>query len=153
MATDIVSFLARWALLHELADDAWKAAVARGRAGSYAAASTTAPHYAVAPDGVAATPSGATAATAGRPEAGGGQAEGRDAFVDGLAALIADEKDALREILARGEAAAERDESGSGAVLEEMRFELAEMRGRLEGLEAAVDALVRRLTADTEAGL
>ncbi len=64
MSDDLLSFLARWALLHELADDAWRGAVIRGGAAE----------------------AGAT---------GGG----RDAFLDGLAALVAKEKDALRERL------------------------------------------------------
>jgi hypothetical protein len=108
--TDIVRLLATWALLHDTADDAWKAAVARGRA---------------------VTP---------------GEMQEGDAFTDGLAAIVADEKERLRARLAGG---AERTDAMPSAgdvkeALEALRFEVAELRGRIESLQATVDALAAR---------
>jgi hypothetical protein len=108
MGGDFLSFLARWALLHELADEGWKAAVARG---------------------------------SGMEERE--MRSGPDALVDGLAALVAEEKDRLKDRLAAGaEDVGPRSESGS--ALEELRYELAEIRARLETLQASVDALLVR---------
>ncbi len=106
---DLIRLLASWALVHESADEAWKAAVARGEA-----------HEPGAPNG------------------------GPDAFVDGLAAMVAAEKERLKEELARDgrqEAAAASDLS---EALHALRFELAELRGRVETLQASIDALAGR---------
>lgn len=112
MSDDLLAFLARWALLHEFADDAWRGAVARGREG-------------------------------GAP----GMQGGSDAFLDGVAALVAEEKDALRARLTdRPESADE--PAGTKTALEEIRFELGEIRGRLESLETAIGALDSRLRAE-----
>jgi phage shock protein A len=107
---DVVRLLAAWALLHDSADDAWTAAVRRGR------------------------------------ELAPGQMEGgADAFADGLAALVAEEKDRLRERLATGETGVGEARSGDLAeTLEALRFEVAELRGRIESLQASVDALSAR---------
>ena len=108
--TDIVRLLATWALLHDTADDAWKAAVARGRA---------------------VTP---------------GEMHEGDAFTDGLAALVADEKERLRARLA-GDAEGATGRAAPGDVaeaLEALRFEVAELRGRIESLQTTVDSLVAR---------
>lgn len=113
MSDDLLSFLARWALLHELADDAWRGAVIRGGAAE-------------------------TGATRG----------GRDTFLDGLAALVATEKEALRERLLESGGSGVDHEAGLREVLEEVRYELGEIRGRLESLETAVDGLKRRLEVD-----
>ena len=108
--TDFVRFLAAWALLHESADEGWKAAIARGRAQSP------------------------------------GDAEGGpDAFVDGLAALVESEKERLKQALAQrdDEGEAMRDDDATLAKqVDAMRFELAELRGRIESLQASIDALV-----------
>jgi len=108
--TDFVRFLAAWALLHESADEGWKAAIARGRAQ---------------------TP---------------GDAEGGpDAFVDGLAALVESEKERLKQELAQradtGHASGS-DANALAAQVDAVRFELAELRGRIESLQASIDALV-----------
>lgn len=108
--TDFVRFLAAWALLHESADEGWKAAIDRGRA-----------------------------------QSPGDSERGPDAFVDGLAALVETEKERLKTELAKAA-----DEDGAGrsastataAHLDAMRFELAELRGRIESLQASIDALV-----------
>ena len=101
MADDFLRPLAMWALAHEMADDAWKGAVARG------------------------------------------SEDGADAM-DALAALVSAEKDRLREALESG------GPSGwpHGAppeALEELRFEVGEVRGRLEAIETALDSISRRL--------
>jgi phage shock protein A len=108
--TDVVRLLAAWALLHDSADDAWNAAVRRGR------------------------------------ELAPGEMEGgADAFADGLAALVAEEKDRLQQRLATGEPAAEEAPAGDlAATLEALRFEVAELRGRIESLQASIDALRAR---------
>ena len=108
--TDFVRFLAAWALLHESADEGWKAAIARGRAQ---------------------TP---------------GDAEGGpDAFVDGLAALVESEKERLKQELGRradAGPASGGDHAALAAQVDALRFELAELRGRIESLQASIDALV-----------
>lgn len=108
--TDFVRFLAAWALLHESADEGWKAAIARGKAQSP------------------------------------GDAEGGpDAFVDGLAALVEAEKERLKQELAQpgdSEIALRKDDAALAAHVDAMRFELAELRGRIESLQASIDALV-----------
>ena len=111
---DFVRFLAAWALLHDSADEAWRAAVARGeRLG---------------------------------PSAQGGP----DAFADALAALVDEEKERLRGELAASEGGGERREhvdSGLGARLDALTFEVAELRGHIESLQASVDAVAARLGA------
>jgi hypothetical protein len=104
---DLVRMLATWALVHEVADEGWKAAVERGR----------------------------------RLESGDLD-NGPEALVDGLAALVAEEKERLKQEMGSSEG---RDASpGIGALaetLDEVKFELAELRGRLESLQASVDAI------------
>lgn len=108
MSDDFVRFLAAWALVHETADEGWKAAVERGEA-----------------------------------QEGGTMASGPDAFVDGLSAMIAEQKERLKAELASGE----RDKDpGSradvAASLDELRFEVGDLRGRIETLQASIDALL-----------
>lgn len=67
-----------------------------------------------------------------------------DAFVDGLTAMIAEEKERLKAELTSGALGAGREAASTDVVaghLEELRFEVAELRGRIEGLQASVDAL------------
>ena len=110
---DVLRFLAAWALVHESADEGWRAAVVRGAG--------------LAP---------------------GDLERGPDAFVDGLAALVDAEKERLKRELADDGAGAattggarDRSDADLAAVLEAMRFELAELRGRIESLQTSVDAL------------
>ncbi len=102
-------FLAAWALVHETADEGWKAAVERGE--------TQAP---------------------------GTMSEGPDAFVDGLSAMIAEEKERLKASLASGEVEAPGSMASVSEHLDELRFEISELRGRIESLQASLDALARR---------
>jgi hypothetical protein len=102
-------FMAAWALVHETADEGWKAAVERG--------SSAEP---------------------------GEMAGGPEAFVDGLSAMIAEEKERLKAELAAGEVKKAGSMADLVGVLEELRFEVAELRGRIESMQSSVDALEPR---------
>lgn len=87
-------------------------------------------------------------AAVARGEQGGaeGMTGGPDAFVDGLAAMVAEEKEKLKrdlEARARGEQVA--IEAVPDPVLEEVRFEVAELRGRLDSIEALLQTVLRKL--------
>jgi hypothetical protein len=105
---EFMRFMAAWALVHETADEGWKAAVERG----------------------------------------GGQAVGEmepgpEAFVDGLSAMIAEEKERLKAELASGQIAAPGSQADLRSVLDELRFEISELRGRMESMQATLDAVAR----------
>jgi hypothetical protein len=70
---------------------------------------------------------------------------GSDAFVDGLSAMADAEKDRLKEALAAGQVGPEPAEEERSPQLDELRFEVGEVRSRLEAIETALDAIVRRL--------
>ena len=106
---DFIRILAAWALVHESADEGWKAAVARGER---------------------LTP--------------GALESGPDAFVDALAALVAEEKERLKRELAGDASAAVGRPADLGGQLDAVRFELAELRGAVESLQASVDAIAAR---------
>ncbi len=74
---EFMRFMAAWALVHETADEGWKAAVERGSG-----------------------------------QATGEMESGPEAFVDGLSAMIAEEKERLKAELASGKVAAPGDEAG-----------------------------------------
>lgn len=116
----MLRLLAAWALLHEGADDAWKAAVARGaRAGV---------------GGV-------------RGAEDDGAPVGADAFADALAALVDAEKERWKAGLLGASTTAEASPGAAAdlaAALESLRFEVAELRGCIESLQASVDALAAR---------
>lgn len=83
-----------------------------------------------------------------RGEQGGaeGMTGGPDAFVDGLAAMVAETKEQLKrdlEARARGEEVA--IEKQSDPALEDVRFEVAELRGRMDNIEALLESIVRKL--------
>jgi hypothetical protein len=106
---DFIRMLATWALVHEVADESWKASVSRGRA--------------LAPD---------------QP------GHGPEAFVDGLAALVAEEKERLKASLDAGAIPPSRRGGELHEKLDALAFELAELRGRIESLQASIDALTAR---------
>ena len=114
---DFMRFLAAWALVHETADEGWKAAVARGS--SYEP---------------------------------GAMGSGPEAFVDGLAAAIAERKGQLKSDLARGEAEPGRGRSEVSGHLDDLRFEVAELRGRLESMQASLDTLLARTAPAGQGG-
>lgn len=99
-------FMASWALVHETADEGWKAAVERGAS----------------------------------PEAAD-MAAGPDAFVDGLSAMIAEEKERLKASLVQGGSEAPGSRAEVSARLDDIAFEIGELRGRIESMQASLDAL------------
>lgn len=99
-------FMAAWALVHETADEGWKAAVARGSE-----------------------------------QQTGEMVEGPEAFVDGLSAMIAEEKEKLKAELAAGESRRPGSLGDVTVALDELRFEVAELRGRIESMQSSIDAL------------
>lgn len=109
-----IRFLAAWALVHETADEGWKAAVARGEE---------------------AEP--------------GSMSAGPEPFVDGLSALVAAEKERLKTQLADGSVSTTRGADVT-AALEEVRFEVAEVRARLESMQSALDTVLARLPASPD---
>jgi predicted aminopeptidase len=113
---DFMRFLASWALVHETADEGWKAAVTRGAA-----------------------------------QEPGGMDTGSEAFVDGLSALIAERKELLKAELAAG---AQGGDSRADVAehLDELRFEVAELRGRFESMQASLDAILERTRGDLSGG-
>ena len=75
----------------------------------------------------------------GRAGAGEGMAGGADAFTDGFMAMVAEEKVRLKAQIASGnaeEVANPRDER-----LDEVCFQIAELRGRLDQTQATLDAI------------
>ena len=105
---NFMRFLAAWALVHETADEGWKAAVERGEN-----------------------------------QAPGTMREGPDAFVDGLSAMIAEEKERLKAALASGAVEPPGSMGDVSEHLDELRFEVSELRGRIESLQASIDSLNR----------
>ncbi|HET6497682.1 MAG TPA: hypothetical protein VFH17_01310 [Coriobacteriia bacterium] len=99
-------FLAAWALVHEAADEGWKAAVVRGE--------TQAP---------------------------GAMEAGPEAFVDGLSAMISEEKERLKAALAAGDVEPLGSRSDLASKLDDLLFEVGELRGRLESMQVSLDAL------------
>ncbi len=90
---------------------------------------------------------GLKAAIARGAEAGlEGMGGGPDAFVDGLAAMVAEEKERLKaELIARARGEAPSEAERPDPAIEELTFEVRELRGRLESIESALDAIRRRL--------
>ena len=84
-----------------------------------------------------------SAVVRGRDQAPGRMSEGPEAFVDGLSAMIAEEKDRLKEALASGDVEAPGTGADLGTRLDELRFEVNELRGLIESLQASIDALNR----------
>jgi len=84
-----------------------------------------------------------SAVVRGREQAPGQMSEGPEAFVDGLSAMISEEKDRLKEALASGDVEAPGTGADLGTRLDELRFEVNELRGLIESLQASIDALTR----------
>lgn len=77
-----------------------------------------------------------------------GMSGGPDAFVDGLAAMVEVEKEKLKaELDARARGEVEAEPAATDPALDELRFEVAELRGRLDGIESLLEALNRKLDA------
>ncbi len=104
---EFMRFLAAWALVHETADEGWKASVTRG--------ATQQP---------------------------GEMGEGEEAFVDGLSAMIAEEKERLKASLAEGSPDAPGSKADVSSKLDDLLFEVGELRGRLESMQGSLDAIL-----------
>lgn len=81
----------------------------------------------------------------GRAGAGEGMSGGPDSFTDGFMAMVAEEKARLKTQLASGtavEAASPTDER-----IEEVRFEVAELRGRIDQMQVTLDGIAAHLDA------
>ncbi len=71
--------------------------------------------------------------------------ESPDAFVHGLAALVDEEKERLKHSIASdGTSGPAQTPSNVEARLEELAFELRELRGCMESLQASVDGLIAK---------
>lgn len=76
----------------------------------------------------------------------GEMATDKSAFVDGLAAMVDEKKEAIKLELASGEdASLEERDGAAAAAIEELRFEVAELRGRMETMGAALDTIAAKL--------
>ncbi len=107
MANDeFMRFLAAWALVHETADEGWKAAVTRGES-----------------------------------QSPGEMGEGPEAFVDGLSAMIAEEKERLKDQLAKGAVEPAGSRADIAGKLDDLLFEVSELRGRLDSMQATLDSM------------
>lgn len=74
-------------------------------------------------------------------------AGGPEAFADGLVALVHEEKERLKaELAAGGRGTGEASEDA--AAITELTFEVRELRGRLEAIESALDAIARSLPGE-----
>ncbi|MBI5232161.1 MAG: hypothetical protein HY876_08365 [Coriobacteriales bacterium] len=81
----------------------------------------------------------------GREQAPGEMDAGPEAFVDGLSAMVAAEKERMKSELSTGPGDIAPGSAGDlGGKLDELRFEVAEVRGKLESMQAALDALAKR---------
>lgn len=109
--SDVVRFLATWSLLHDGADEAWQAALARAAARDSAETLD--------------------------------DAEG-EPFADALVALVEREKRRLKATLTAGESPSEPAGTELAEALRELRFEVADVRARLETLQASIDALLEQ---------
>ena len=80
-------------------------------------------------------------------ERGRAQAEGEmagggpEAFVDGLSAMIAEETERLKAQIAAGGVEGGATKAEVAGRLDELAFEVGELRGRIETLQASIDAL------------
>jgi len=75
-----------------------------------------------------------------------GMSGGPDAFVDGLAAMVAEEKERLKAELAAG-AVRQPDRDEERLALDELRFEVASLRGRIDEVAGMLETVVAKLDA------
>lgn len=74
-----------------------------------------------------------------------GMSGGPEAFTDGFMALVADEMARLKDRVASGSAAGDVGEGDER--LDELRFEVGELRGRLDQMQTTLDAIAAHLGA------
>ena len=76
----------------------------------------------------------------------GEMAEDPGAFVDGLAAIIDEKKDAIKaELIEGNDSEFDKEDSKTATAVDEVRFEIAELRGQMESMSAALDAIQAKL--------
>jgi hypothetical protein len=78
--------------------------------------------------------------------AGEGMSGGPDAFTDGFMAMVAEEKERLKAQIASGGA----DSTADDPMVErfdEVKFEVAELRGRLDQMQRTLDAIAAHVGA------
>ena len=78
--------------------------------------------------------------------AGEGMSGGADAFTDGFLAMVAAEKERLKERIASGGADAVAGDA-SDERFDEVKFEVAELRGRLDQMQRTLDAIAAHVGA------
>lgn len=88
----------------------------------------------------------AQAVARGNAVSGEGMSGGPDAFTDGFMAMVAAEKERLKERLASGGADSVVTDA-SDERFDEIRFEVAEVRGRLDQMQRTLDAIAAHLDA------
>jgi len=68
------------------------------------------------------------------------------AFVDGLAAIIDEKKDKIKlELIEGNDAELDKEDTATARAVDEVRFEVAELRGKLESMNATLDAIQAKL--------
>jgi len=78
----------------------------------------------------------------------GEMAADKSAFVDGLAAMVDAKKELIKaELIAGTDESLSAAEGPAAEAIAELRFEVAELRGRLESMGAALDAITAKLQA------
>jgi hypothetical protein len=82
----------------------------------------------------------------GEEEPAEGMTGGPDAFVDGLAAMVAEEKERLKAELAAGTVRRE-DADTQRVALDELGFEVAALRGRIDELAGMLETAVAKIDA------
>jgi hypothetical protein len=75
--------------------------------------------------------------------AGEGMSGGPDAFTDGFMAMVAAEKERLKERIAAGGGEAAPD--AMDERFDEIKFEVGELRGRLDQMQRTLDAIASHL--------
>jgi len=81
----------------------------------------------------------------GQTQQPGSMSDGPEAFVHGLAALVDEEKERLKARLAEdGDAAETMPDSDLSERLDALAFEIRELRGCVESLQASVDGLAAK---------
>ncbi|HEX9092642.1 MAG TPA: hypothetical protein VF902_01540 [Coriobacteriia bacterium] len=78
-----------------------------------------------------------------------GMTGGPDAFVDGLSAMVAEEKEKLKAELAAG-SVQRPDADEQRVALDELRFEVAAVRGRVDEMVGMLETVLAKLGAPNE---
>ena len=82
----------------------------------------------------------------GKAGAGEGMSGGADAFTDGFMAMVAEEKERLKAQIGSGGADSAADDPMQERF-DEVKFEVAELRGRLDQMQRTLDAIAAHVGA------